>query len=108
MNFHAPSLYCDVAVIPKEALSFDTHNVFGAAVTLTQPVFMGGEIKALNDIARYAEKAAVAARNTVVQNVIYTVDEAYWLVVSLKSNMIFASLSFTSTVSRSLRVATPV
>ena len=42
--------------IPKEALSFDTHNVFGAAVTLTQPVFMGGEIKALNDIARYAEK----------------------------------------------------
>ncbi len=58
----------EVAVIPKEALSFDTHNVFGAAVTLTQPVFMGGEIKALNDIARYAEKAAVAARNTVVQH----------------------------------------
>ncbi len=81
----------EVAVIPKEALSFDTHNVFGAAVTLTQPVFMGGEIKALNDIARYAEKAAVAARNTVVQNVIYTVDEAYWLVVSLKSKQLLAA-----------------
>lgn len=81
----------EVAVIPKDALSFDTHNVFGAAVTLTQPVFMGGEIKALNDIAKYAEKAAVAARNTVVQNVIYTVDEAYWMVVSLKAKQRLAA-----------------
>ena len=33
----------------------------------------------------------MAARNTVVQNVIYTVDEAYWLVVSLKSKQLLAA-----------------
>ena len=75
----------EVAVIPKDALTFDTRNVFAGAVTLTQPVFMGGQIKALNDIAKYAESTAVAARNQAVQNVIYTVDEAYWLVVSLRA-----------------------
>lgn len=74
-----------VAVIPKEALSFDTRSVFAGAVTLTQPVFMGGQIKALNDIAKYAEEALVAARNNASQEVIYGVDEAYWTVVSLRA-----------------------
>lgn len=75
----------EVAVIPKDAMSFDTHNVFAGAFTLTQPVFMGGQIKALNEISKYAEKLATAARNSVVQDVVYAVDQAYWLVVSLKS-----------------------
>ncbi len=75
----------EVAVIPKDALSFDTHNVFAGAVTLTQPVFMGGTIKALNDIAKYAESAAVAGRNALVQQITYQTDESYWLVVSLKA-----------------------
>lgn len=74
----------EVAVIPKEAMSFDTHNVFAGAFTLTQPVYMGGQIKALNDITKYAEQAAIAARNSVVQDVIFGVDQAYWTVVSLK------------------------
>ncbi len=75
----------EVAVIPKDAMSFDTHNVFAGAFTLTQPIYMGGQIKALNEITKYAEKAAIAARNTVVQDVVFAVDQAYWLVVSLKS-----------------------
>lgn len=74
-----------VAVIPKDALTFDTRNVFAGAITLTQPIFMGGQIKALNDIARYAEEALVATRNNVSQDVIYAVDEAYWTVVSLRA-----------------------
>lgn len=74
-----------VAVIPKDALTFDTRSIFAGAVTLTQPVFMGGQIKALNDIARYAEEALVATRNKVSQDVIYGVDEAYWTVVSLRA-----------------------
>lgn len=75
----------EVAVIPKDAMSFDTHNIFVGSVMLTQPVFMGGTIKALNDIATYAEKAAVAGRNALVQDVTFRTDEAYWLVVSLKA-----------------------
>ncbi len=75
----------EIAVIPKEAMSYDTHNVFAGAFTLTQPVFMGGQIKALNDITKYAGEIAAATRNSVVQDVIYAVDQAYWTVVSLKS-----------------------
>lgn len=73
----------EVAVIPKEALEYDTHNVFAGAFTLTQPIFMGGRIKALNDIAKYAEGAARSGRESVMQDVVFQVDEAYWLVVSL-------------------------
>ncbi|MDE6423556.1 MAG: TolC family protein, partial [Muribaculaceae bacterium] len=74
----------EVAVIPKEAMSYDVHNVFAGAITLTQPIFMGGQIKALNEIAGYGELLAKASRNSLTQNVVFAVDEAYWLVVSLK------------------------
>lgn len=73
----------EVAVIPKEAMEFDTHNVFAGAFTLTQPIFMGGMIKAMNDITKYAENAAVAMKNSAVQDVVFGVDQAYWTVVSL-------------------------
>ncbi len=73
----------EVALIPKEAMSFDTHNVFAGAFTLTQPIFMGGMIKAMNDITGYAENIAYASKNAVVQDVVYGVDQAYWTVVSL-------------------------
>ena len=74
----------EIAVIPKEAMSYDVHNVFAGAFTLTQPIYMGGQIRALNDIARAGEQVAVAGRNAAVQDLLYSVDEAYWLVVSLR------------------------
>lgn len=74
----------EVAVIPKEAMSYDIHNVFAGAFTLTQPIYMGGQIRALNDIAKYGEEMAASARNVAVQDLLYSVDEAYWLVVSLR------------------------
>lgn len=74
----------EVAVIPKEAMEFDTRNVFAGAFTLTQPVFMGGTIRAMNQITKYAEKMAEAMHNNAVQDVVFAVDEAYWQVVSLK------------------------
>ena len=72
-----------VALIPKEAFEFDVHNVYAGLVTLTQPIFMGGKIKALNDMASYAEKLAVSQRNTAEKEIVYQTDEAYWQVVSL-------------------------
>ncbi len=72
-----------IAEIPKEAMTFDTRNVFAGAVTLTQPIFMGGQIKALNDIAEASGEFLKASRSSMEQDVIYNVDESYWLVVSL-------------------------
>lgn len=71
------------ALLPKDAMSFDIHNVVAGAVTLTQPVYMGGAIRAMNEITRYGEQLAVSMRNSAVQDVLYSVDEAYWTVVSL-------------------------
>lgn len=75
----------DVALIPKEAMEFDIHNVFFGVVTLTQPVFMGGKIIAMNKITKFAEELAATMHDAQAENVIYSVDAAYWQVVSLKA-----------------------
>ena len=74
-----------VALIPKEAMTYDIHNVFFGAITLTQPIFMGGKIVALNKLTKAAEIAAKELGNAETENVIYAVDAAYWQVVSLKA-----------------------
>ncbi len=75
----------EVAYLPKEEVTFDTHNVFFGAVTLTQPIYMGGKIVAMNRLTHFAEELAREQHNSEVQNVIYAVDAAYWQVVSLKA-----------------------
>lgn len=74
-----------VALLPKESLTYDIHNVFFGAITLTQPVYMGGKIVAMNRITGYAEELAQVMHNREAENVIYAVDAAYWQVVSLKA-----------------------
>lgn len=74
-----------VALIPKDAMTFDTHNVFFGAITLTQPLYMGGKIVAMNKLTKEAENAARELHNREVENVIYAVDAAYWQVVSLEA-----------------------
>lgn len=74
-----------VALIPKDAMTFDIHNVFFGAVTLTQPVFMGGKIVAMNKLTKAAERLAQSMHSAGAENVIYAVDAAYWQVVSLKA-----------------------
>lgn len=80
----------DVAYLPKEAMTYDIHNVFFGALTLTQPVFMGGKIVAMNKITRYAEELAGELHNSEAENVVYAVDAAYWMVVSLKAKQALA------------------
>ena len=74
-----------VALIPKDAMTFDIHNVFFGAVTLTQPVYMGGKIVAMNKITKFAEDLAVKMHDAEAENIIYAVDGAYWQVVSLRA-----------------------
>ncbi|MCM1066135.1 MAG: TolC family protein [Muribaculaceae bacterium] len=74
-----------VALIPKEAMTYNIHNVFFGAITLTQPVYMGGKIVAMNRLTKAAEAAARDMHTAEAENVIYAVDAAYWQVVSLKA-----------------------
>ena len=66
-----------------DAFRTDTHNMYGGALTLTQPLYMGGKIRAYNKITRYAEELARQQHNSGMQDVILSTDQAYWQVVSL-------------------------
>ena len=68
----------------NDAFRTDTHNFWSGAVMVRQPIFMGGAIIATNKMADIAEQMASNDYEGKVQNTIYTIDETYWLVVSLK------------------------
>lgn len=68
-----------------DALHTDTHNAGIVAVTLTQPIYMGGKIRAYNKITQYAEEAAGTLYDKELQDIIVDVDEAYWNLVALYS-----------------------
>lgn len=68
-----------------DALRTDTRNMAGAAVILTQPIYMGGKIRAYNKITRFAEQIAADKHNLQYQELIISVDETYWNIILLTS-----------------------
>ena len=66
-----------------DAFATDNRNMFAGALTLIQPIFMGGKIAAYDKITRYAEQLAQSQQVTGMEEVILSVDQAYWQVVSL-------------------------
>lgn len=67
-----------------DALKTDTKNVWTGAVMVRQPIFMGGAIIAANKIADISEHMAASDMDLQTQSTLYDIDQAYWLVVSLK------------------------
>lgn len=68
-----------------EAFRTDTRNMYAGALTLTQPLYMGGKIRAYNKITKYAEELARQQHSSGMQEVILSTDQAYWQVISLAS-----------------------
>ncbi|MBR2234813.1 MAG: TolC family protein [Prevotella sp.] len=67
-----------------DAFRTDTRNIFAGSLIVTQPVFMGGAITALNKIADINEEMMQNSADARQQAVIYATDQAYWQVVSLR------------------------
>ena len=67
-----------------DAFRTDTRNIFAGSLMVTQPVFMGGAIIAMNKIADINEEMMQNSADVRRLAVIYSVDQAYWQVVSLK------------------------
>ena len=67
-----------------DAFDSDTRNIWAGSVMLTQPVFMGGSIIALNRLADINERLAQNSIDAKEQATIYATDKAYWQVVSLR------------------------
>lgn len=68
----------------RDAFRSNTKNVYAGSILLTQPVYMGGAIKAANDMAAIGEEMAANDIELKRQNVLFAVDNAYWIAVSLK------------------------
>ena len=66
----------------KDALS-NMGTALTAAVILTQPLYMGGKIRAYDRITRHSEEIAGQRLRAVEQELLLDVDKAYWQVVSL-------------------------
>ena len=61
----------------------DTRNVYAGMVTVMEPVYAGGKIRAYNKMAGYAQDLAEMQLTTEQQEVIVATDKAYWQIVSL-------------------------
>lgn len=68
----------------KDAFRTDTRSIIVGSVMVNQPVFMGGAITAANRMADINEQMAAIQIDASEQNVLYDIDKAYWLVVSLR------------------------
>ncbi len=68
----------------NDAFRTDSRNIWSGAVMARQPIYMGGAIVAANKMADIAEQMAVNDTEGKRQNIIYAIDETYWLIVSLE------------------------
>lgn len=65
----------------------DLSNLYIGAVSLEQPLFMGGKIVAANKMARYAEELARLEYEGERDEALVAVDQAYWQVVSVANKL---------------------
>ena len=75
------------ALLPKSAMEFDIKNVFAGTIGFIQPIFMGGKIKELYNLAGYGENLALAQQENKVTELLLEVDEAYWRVISIDNKV---------------------
>ncbi len=74
----------DLGSTIRKAFRTNTRNMFAGAVMVSQPLYMGGSIKALNRVAELKANLADDKYDMLQQNVLYEIDATYWLVVSLR------------------------
>lgn len=70
-------------LLPRNLYTLDIHNIYVGALTLTQPIFMGGKIVAYHKITGYMEELAKSKKELTEQEVVVRTDEIYWQIVSL-------------------------
>lgn len=71
----------------RDAFRTDSKNIWSGAVVVTQPIYMGGGIKALNEMTRIGEQMAYDASEYSHQNTLFNIDNTYWTVVSVKHKL---------------------
>ena len=71
----------------SDDLSLDIQNVYVGAITVEEPLYVGGKIRAYNKVTAYAKELAETQLSGEDQKVLVTVDEAYWQIVSVANKL---------------------
>ena len=66
-----------------DQLNLDAHHVFVAQVGVTQPIYVGGRLRELYKISQLAEQTVSLEADKREADLIVSVDEAYWRVISV-------------------------
>lgn len=91
VSLYAASLGNTIGKKLVDALHTDTHNMFGGSIFLRQPLYMGGAITAANNIADITSEMADDNITLKNQATLYNIQQAYWMVVSLKQKQKLAN-----------------
>ena len=67
-----------------DAFDTNTRQMYAISVMFNQPVYMGGAISAANRMADISEMMAQNSIDQSVQNTLHSIDQTYWMVVSVK------------------------
>lgn len=73
-----------------DALSYDFQNVWVGAATIYQPIYMGGKLRALYEAARAADELNGLQHDKAQDDLLLSVDEAFWRLVSLRQKLALA------------------
>ena len=68
----------------NDAFRSNTKNIYSGGIIVNQPIYMGGAIKAANNMAAIGEQVVENNISLKRQLLLYGVDNAYWLAISLK------------------------
>ena len=68
----------------NDAFRSNTKNIYSGGIIVNQPIYMGGAIKAANNMAAIGEQVVENNISLKRQLILYGVDNAYWLAISLK------------------------
>ena len=71
----------------SDNLTLDIQNVYVGAISIEEPLYVGGKIRAYNKVAAYAKELAETQLDGEDQKVLVTVDEAYWQIVSVANKL---------------------
>lgn len=70
-----------------EALKLDTRNIYAAMVSVEEPIYVGGKVRAYHQITKYAEELAKTQMTAEEQEIVLATDKAYWQIVSLANKL---------------------
>lgn len=73
-----------------QGLETDTRNMGGGMVSVTQPIYLGGKLRALHRSAQLANSLSNIEYDKKREETLIAVDEAYWQVVSVKQKKALA------------------